>query len=61
MRLKRLLHLLLNGTGNPSADTRRCPRCGGKLEPNVGGPGDSVIFAASPPEELCIRCLTGQQ
>jgi hypothetical protein len=47
-------------SGNDKGSSqRRCPRCGGPLERNSGGAGDSVIFAASPPGELCEPCLTG--
>jgi uncharacterized protein with PIN domain len=58
-RTRRFLRLLLNGKADTAETRRRCPRCGGQLEPNSSGRGDSVIFAASPAEELCVRCLTG--
>ena len=59
MGMRRLVRVVWSGTDEGTSAGRRCPRCGGPLERNSGGPGDSAIFAASPPEELCVPCLTG--
>jgi hypothetical protein len=56
---RRWLRLLLKGTDDAADAGHRCPRCGGPLEPNAGGPGYGVLFAPSPAEELCEPCLTG--
>src|ERR1043165_593835 len=56
---RRWLRLLLNGTDDAAETGHRCPRCGGPLEPNAGGPGYGALFAPSPAEELCEPCLTG--
>jgi len=41
--------------------TGKCPRCGGSLPLNSGDGIRSVMFAASPSEELCERCLNGHE